>query len=237
MSTADLTLDATSEPFVLRDADREASLALRRPQLLVAGYTGRNASAVDAHIAELAAHGVPAPEHVPSFYPVGPELLVLAPTVLQPSGSSTSGEAEPVLIRAGGELFVGVGSDHTDREVEKTSIPASKLACPKVLGTDVWPLASVIDDWDELRLASTVGADAQRYQDGSVAELRRPEEVLELAAPWIEDPEGDLVLFLGTVPLLDGKFLFTDVFRAQLTDPRRGRELGCAYRINQQEIA
>jgi hypothetical protein len=237
MSTADLTLDPTAEPLVLRDAERGTSLSLRRPQLLVAGYTGRDAAAVDAHIAELAAHGVPAPEHVPSFYPAGRELVVLAPATVEPSGPATSGEAEPVLIRAGGELFVGVGSDHTDREIEKTSIPASKLACPKILGPEVWPLDAVIGHWDLLRLSSAIGADAARYQDGTVAELRPPEEVLELATPWIEDPAADLVLFLGTVPLLHGTFRFTDVFSARLTDPHRGRELRCDYRINQQEIA
>lgn len=237
MSTADLTLDATAEPLVLRDAERGMSVALRQPQLLVAGYTGRDAAAVDAHIAELAAHGVPAPEHVPSFYPAGAELLMLAPGMVEASGPNTSGEAEPVLVRAGGELFVGIGSDHTDREIEKTSIPESKLACPKILGAEVWPLDSVIGHWDDLRLSSTIGTGAERYQDGSVAELRRPEDVLELAAPWIADQEADLVLFLGTVPLLDGTFRFTDVFSAQLTDPRRGRELGCDYRINHKEIA
>jgi 4-hydroxyphenylacetate 3-monooxygenase len=228
--------DAVSRPLVLRDAARGASVTLHRPQVLIAGYTGRDIAAVEAHIAELAAQGVPPPVQVPSFFTAPPASIVLAPGAIETSSVRTSGEAEPVLIRAAdGELFVGVGSDHTDREIERTSIHASKLACPKVLGADVWSLASVIDHWDDLELSSSVDATERRYQSCSVAQLRRPDEVLELAEPWIEEPESELVLFLGTVPLLEGEFVFSDFFRAWLTDAGAGRELACEYHINNQE--
>ena len=120
------------------------------------------------HIQELAAHGIPAPASVPELYVLTSDLLQVAPTVFT-TGHMTSGEAEPVLIRTDtGALYVGIGSDHTDRQVEKTSILASKQACPKVLGRHVWPFHAVAEVWDDLELSSRAGASGSDYQRGTV---------------------------------------------------------------------
>lgn len=46
--------------------------------LVIAGWTGRDAAAVEAHIAELEAIGVPRPATVPCFYRVAAGLLTTA---------------------------------------------------------------------------------------------------------------------------------------------------------------
>ncbi|MFP3340854.1 DUF2848 family protein, partial [Micrococcus sp. SIMBA_131] len=50
-------------------------------RLLNAGYAGRNQEAVQHHIDELAALGVPGPSQVPALYPVSPYLAQQAETV------------------------------------------------------------------------------------------------------------------------------------------------------------
>ncbi|MGD9734348.1 MAG: DUF2848 family protein [Solirubrobacterales bacterium] len=210
-------------------------VVLEDPQLIVAGFTGRDPTAVDAHIAELRELGVPAPPEVPVFFPLPNELLSLAPTVVRVRGGGTSGEAEPVLIRMpDGEIFVGVGSDHTDRELERESLAASKSACAKPLAGVVWPFAEVAPHWDELVLSAQSGADGRPYQRSTLADIREPSDLLGRIEPGEVDPARPVVLYLGTVALEDG-FRFDRVFRAALQDPRSGRELVCAYEIREEE--
>lgn len=218
--------------LTLFDVERDAGIPLDGCEVVVAGYTGRDAELVARHVEELASHGVPEPESIPAFYPVGLESVLVAPATLVAPQGTTSGEAEPVLVRpASGELYLGVGSDHTDREIEKTSIAASKSACAKVIGPELWPWASVADRWDRLELRAAVGSERRPYQDAPLAAIRRPEEILELIEVLLVEPGAPVVIFLGTVPLLDGEFYFGDEFAASLRDPESSRELRCEYRV------
>ena len=96
--------------------------------LTIAGWTGRDAAAVQHHIDELAAIGVAPPSQVPLFYRVSADLLTTAPDI-QVLGEASSGDAEPMLIRAGGKMWIGLGSDHTDRALEAVSVASSKQVC------------------------------------------------------------------------------------------------------------
>jgi hypothetical protein len=202
------------------------------PQIVVAGFTGRDAASVEAHIAELARLGVPRPDAVPAFFDVPSSLLRIAPAAVAVDAPQTSGEAEPVLVRlASGERFVGVGSDHTDRDLERTSLAGSKLACPKVVGAELWPLAEVEAHWDELELVGETGPEAALYQRSTLADLKRPDDILELVWQAGADPRRPLVVFLGTVALEGDGFRYDSAFRARLRDPRSGRELVCRYEV------
>ncbi len=44
------------------------SLQISEPFLVIAGYTGRNAYAVNQHMIELQAHGITPPEMIPMFW-------------------------------------------------------------------------------------------------------------------------------------------------------------------------
>ena len=93
--------------------------------LVIAGWTGRDAATVEHHIAELEAIGVARPRNVPCFYRVGANLLTTA-TTIDVTGTDGSGEVEFVLVSLPHGMYVGVGSDHTDRKVEAYGVTVSK---------------------------------------------------------------------------------------------------------------
>lgn len=210
--TLTFTVAGTGDTVVLTDFD-----------LVVAGYTGRDEASVKKHIDELAEIGVAPPETVPAFYEL-PASLATQEERITVSGSNTSGEVEPVLVRAGGKLYLAVGSDHTDRDIERESVAKSKAACVKPLGGRVVAVAE--PDWDAIAASSTV--DGARYQQGTLSALRVPTDVLAMR----DGSAGrDLVLFCGTLPLLDGGFVAGTDWKLSLTLPD-GTELTHEYSVS-----
>ncbi|MBX5492980.1 MAG: DUF2848 family protein [Chloroflexi bacterium] len=196
-------------------------------RLLIAGYTGRDQAAVARHIAELREHGIPAPERTPALYALAPDRLTTAERI-DVVGRETSGEAEFVLLAVGGELYIAVGSDHTDRALERHHVARSKQVCPKPISRAVWRWAEVRDGWDRCQLRSTV--DGTPYQEGSVAELLPPDAILALVRERVGDALEGSAIFCGTLPLLGGAFRCGAQFTAVLAHPD-GRELRCAYTV------
>lgn len=199
----------------LRVLGQPEPLVIRPDRLVVAGYTGRDEQAVAAHIQELAAIGVPRPTTVPVFWDLDPALLTTAELVEVRSGE-TSGEVEPVLIRHEGRHYLAVGSDHTDRRLERRDIAAAKATCPKPVGPEAAALGPDLAalDWDALAVSSW--ADDRDYQHGVARDLRHPAELLELMTAVLGEETGDLLLFCGTVPLLGGEFHCGSRWRVRL---------------------
>ncbi|WP_238420655.1 DUF2848 family protein [Gordonia sp. 'Campus'] len=184
---------------------------------LVAGYTGRDEAAVRHHIDELAAIGVAPPPEVPMFYPVEPG-SVTSDEVTEVHGRETSGEVEPVLLRRKGRWYLGIGSDHTDRKLETVDIGDSKRACPKPIGSQIAEITSWDEfDWDACHARSWV--DGRLYQDGSLAGLRTPQNLLGILGEREGDDGADLLCFAGTLPLLDGTFVYGTRWDLELTLP------------------
>lgn len=183
--------------LTLHDTDGPRHAAVPVGRLIIAGWTGRDRAAVQEHINELAALGVRPPETVPVFYRVAAARLTTAGAI-ECSGGRSSGEAEFVILCHGGRLWVGVGSDHTDREVEAYGITVSKQMCDKPVAAEFWPLADVAGHWDQLRLRSW--ADGVPYQDGLVSAMLDPRALMEACGGL---GEGD-VLFGGTLPVQGG---------------------------------
>src|SRR5882762_4217023 len=113
----------------------------------------RTAAAVQHHIDELAALGVPAPSTVPLFYRVAGQQLTQG-AAIEVVGEGSSGEVEPVLIAMADGLWLGIGSDHTDRAAEAYSVALSKQLCPKPLGDALWRFEELAGHWDALVLRS-----------------------------------------------------------------------------------
>jgi hypothetical protein len=207
---------------------------VRFSKLIMAGYTGRNQAEAQAHIDELKAHGIPAPERIPTLYACAPALLTTGEEIAV-LGHDTSGEAEFVLFpsETEGELLVGVGSDHTDRALETTDIPRAKQLCAKTVSREVWRLADVVDHWDDLILRSWVGDGSAEtlYQEGPLARLLSPEGILATVATNTSEQVAEAVVFSGTLPILGGVFLPAPFFQTELADPIRGRSLRCGYRV------
>ncbi|MEM7711866.1 MAG: DUF2848 domain-containing protein [Pseudomonadota bacterium] len=192
--------------------------------LVVAGWTARDAAAVAHHIAELAAIGIPAPSATPLFYRVGVDLLTQADRI-EVLGPDTSGEVEPLILRAGGRLWLGLGSDHTDRALERVSVAAAKQACPKPVCRELWPLDALADRLDALELRAEI-AEAEAwvtYQEGTLAAIR---PLLDLVAA--ADLAEGAAMLCGTLAARGGVRPAAR-FRATLTDPVTGEALSMAY--------
>jgi hypothetical protein len=99
---------------------------------IIAGWTGRDPTAVEKHVRELEALGVKRPASTPIFYRVGAARLTTG-TEIEAVGTKSGGEVEFVLLQHDGRLWVGAGSDHTDREVEAYGVTVSKQMCDKPL--------------------------------------------------------------------------------------------------------
>jgi 4-hydroxyphenylacetate 3-monooxygenase len=212
----------------LRVVGEERAVAVTPREIVIAGFTGRDQDAVRRHVEELAREGVPRPTEVPAFYRVDAGLLTTASTITVRSGR-TSGEAEPVLICATDGWYVGLGSDHTDRDLEREDIERSKAACPKVIATEVLPYEFAAARWDDLRLRSWSSSWSAPYQDGSAGELLPIPELLEKLGAT--DVTEGTVVFCGTVGLATDGFVFGDEFRAELELPGEQR-IALSYRID-----
>lgn len=205
--------------------------------LVVAGFTGRDKAAVDAHIRELAAEGVQPPESVPAFYVMTPDLLSDA-TCIEASSAEESGEAEPVLLCRTDRWYVALGSDHTARDLERTDIGQSKRACPKPISSEVWPYEEVSDHWDRLLLRSWVLKDGRKvlYQEARLAELTPVPEIVEAFQREAREQTGDVAIFLGTVPLQTEGFVFSESYSVELADPVTGRNLSFSYQVSNAQL-
>ncbi len=182
---------------------------------------------MEKHIAELEALGVPRPASVPVFYRVSAARLTTSGTI-EVLGSASSGEAEFVLIRAGGALWVGAGSDHTDRSVETYNITVSKQMRDKPLAGEVWPYGSVREHWDKLILRSWAvsGGKRELYQEGAVSALLPPEELMA------QHPLADgSVMFGGTLPAIGG-VRTAERFEFELHDPVGIRSIRHGYNVH-----
>lgn len=210
----------------------ELTLALGRCETLVAvhtaivaGWTGRDRAALEEHMAELEALGVSRPSTAPIFYRVSASRLATGTEI--ESTASSSGEVEPVLLRHEGELWVGVGSDHTDRELESYSVAASKQLCDKPIAHELWPYEEVSGHWDQLILRSQISIEggAALYQEGPLEALLPPSELLVLATPALED---GALMFCGTIAARGGIRPASE-FHYELEDPVLGRTIAGRY--------
>ena len=215
------------ERFLQKQRDR---LAVEIDDLIVAGWTGRDAAAIQHHIEELRALGVPAPSAVPLFYRLAVNLLTQT-TRLQVLGPDTSGEVEPVMVCLADGLWVTLGSDHTDRKAETVGVALSKQLCAKVVGTQLWRFEEVAPHWDQLVLRAWAVIDGQRvlYQEGPVAGIRRPEQLIEAYTQGAGLTSPSL-MFCGTLAAIGGVRPGSR-FEMELSDPVLGRRLIHGYDV------
>ncbi len=208
-------------------------------QLIVAGWTGRDPQAILHHISELEALGVPRPSATPLFYRVAANQLTQQ-EVIEVMGGATSGEVEPLVFSHQGCLYVSLASDHTDRRLETHSIALSKQICAKPVARTAWPLHEVAGHWDQLILRSWIreDGDLRLYQQGTLASLRKPAELLEcyfssqeMLARGLTPSSGPidgLAIVCGTVAAIGGIRPSTE-FRMALVDDVLGRTITHRY--------
>ena len=204
---------------------------------IIAGWTARDVAAMEHHIVELEAIGVPRPKRTPMYYRVAAR-RVTTDDRIQAVGGDSSGEVEFIVVNAGGQLWVGAGSDHTDRKVETYGITVSKQMCDKPVAQHLWPLAEVEAHWDRLLLRSRVIIDGNTstYQDGSVASMRRPHELIAQYEKEFGRFGDESLMFCGTLAAIGG-IRPAQRFEFELIDPVLDRSIAHGYDIETLPIA
>ncbi|WP_316178916.1 MULTISPECIES: DUF2848 domain-containing protein [unclassified Bradyrhizobium] len=205
-------------------------------RLVIAGWTGRDPVARDKHIAELEELGIPRPATTPIYYEAAASRLTISDSI-EVSGGESSGEVEFVLVKSGGRLFVGVGSDHTDRKVETYNITVSKQMCDKPVASELWLVDDVAAHWDRLMLRAfaTIGGERVLYQEGALSGMLAPLDLIARRYGEAGLPEGT-AMFGGTFAAKGG-IRSADRFEFELADPVLNRVIRHGYAIAQLAIA
>ncbi len=178
----------------------------RLNKVLIAGWAGRDKAGVQHHIDELQAIGVAPPSETPLFYEVSRDRLNRSGHI-QEVGPNSGGEVELVLWRLGGVLYLGLGSDHTDRALESHSVALSKQICDKPVSDRVIALNDLACPLDDLTLRCNIFEDGDWivYQHGGLNALIAPGDLLDMArARGAISTTDDLAMFCGTLPAIGG---------------------------------
>jgi hypothetical protein len=230
LSEQEALVPGRSLSLILLDKAGGGSRPVTVRNAVIAGWTGRDKAAVEHHIAELAALGVKRPATTPIFYRVAAARLT-TDEAIDATGTTSSGEVEFVLLQTAGRLWVGVGSDHTDREVEAYGVTVSKQMCDKPIAARFWDFAEVAGHWDRLILRSYAieGDRTSLYQEGPVTAMLDP---AELIAGYTDGGAlaEDTLMFCGTLAALGG-VRPADRFEFELEDPVLGREIRHGYDV------
>ena len=205
-------------------------LSLSITGAVIAGWTGRDPVARDKHIAELAAIGIAPPASTPIYYRVSARRLTTAGSI-ECTGTDSSGEVEFVLFGSQGRVFVGVGSDHTDRKVETYNITVSKQMCDKPIAPVVWDFAEVADHWDQIILRSFAWIDGTRvlYQEGPLSGMLPVVDLIQRGFGTPTLPNG-AAMFGGTFAAKGG-IRPAARFDYEIEDPVLKRSIRYGYDI------
>lgn len=211
---------------------RTETLAIRHA--VIAGWTGRDKVALEKHIVELEELGVARPASTPIYYRVAAARFTTAGEI-ESTGPESSGEVEFMILQADGRRWLGVGSDHTDRKVETYGITVSKQMCDKPVAADLWALDEVLPHWDSLLIRSYAVIDGARvlYQQGSVAAMLPPEEIIAGCEPGFSDGTA---MFCGTLAAIGG-IRPAERFEFEIEDPVLGRIIRHGYDVTVLPVA
>ncbi|MEO8856105.1 MAG: DUF2848 family protein [Burkholderiaceae bacterium] len=195
------------------------------------GSATREAAVAVQHQEEVAREGVQIAYHVPAprIYPIDTYALTTEDAI-GVQGPRSSGEVEIVLVQAD-RLYVGVGSDHTERDLERGSIVWSKQASPNILAPTLWDFEEIAGHWDQCVMRSAV--DGRPYQDVGVAAFLSPPDILQILKKRVPGlPARDFVVFCSTIVALNKEFGFGKQWQFELEDPVLKRKIAHTYRLD-----
>ena len=218
--------------FDLLENGRSQECEIAAGDLILAGWTGRDRAALELHINEMEKLGIQRPPSLPVFYRVSAARMTRADAI-EVCGGDSSGEVEFVLIRANGGLWIGAGSDHTDRKVESYGITVAKQMYDKPMAAELWSYGEVADHWDRLSLRAW--ADGELYQEASVSSMLSPAELIANYTGGSGALEDGTVMFSGTISTKGG-LKPAERFKFELEDPVLGRALRHEYTVRELPI-
>jgi hypothetical protein len=213
------------------DANPADILTFEVKKIINAGYTGRNQAEVQKHIDELKEKGIPGPDEIPTYFPKYKERITQEEDIEALDTAGHTGEAEYVLLCTDQEIYVTVGSDHTDRLLEQASIPKAKQHYPNFISRDVWKLSQIRAHFDQIILRSRIEHEGKKiiFQEAPLSAMLSPDDLLERVKKIVIDTDG-LVIYSGTIAA-KADLDCTPVFETELEDPVRNLKLSCSYRL------
>jgi hypothetical protein len=216
--------------FTIDAQDTTTPLTMPIDQAVLAGWTGRDPVARDKHIAELEAIGIARPATTPIYYRIAARRVTISDSI-EVSGGDSSGEAEFFLIGWQGRIFVGAGSDHTDRKVETYSVTVSKQMCDKVVAPVLWEIEELEGHWDQMILRSFAWIDGARvlYQEGTLDSMLPVRELIQRGFGDKGLPDG-CIMFGGTFAAKGG-IRPASRFEFELVDPVLKRMIRHGYDV------
>jgi len=220
--TLDVTIEAPD------GGTRPETFTIRR--MYNFGSATRDPDVAVEHQQEVAKSGIHIAFDVPAprIYPIALHAITTDDEVFVQT-DKTSGEVE-IVIHVADQLYVGVGSDHTDRAMETVSIPGSKQACANHLAPVFWPYEAIRAQWDDCVLRSWV--DGRLYQEVGVDAFLKPEDIVALLRDRVDGvPERDFTIFCGTIVSVDKALGYGADWRYEIDAPGMGRKIGAAYRV------
>jgi hypothetical protein len=229
-------MSSHSLSLALSSRNAEEAVVATIEACVIAGWTGRDALALEKHIVELEALGVKRPASTPIFYRASKQRLLITDQI-EAVGGASSGEVEYVILQLRGQLWVGVGSDHTDREVETYGVTVSKQMCDKPIAPVFWAFEDIRDHWDKLILRSFITTDGNRqlYQEGTLDKMLAPKDLIHRYTGGDHLPEGTM-LFGGTFGAIGG-IRSSPRFDFEIVDDVIGRKISHGYDIVSLPIA
>lgn len=212
-------------------------IPFRPAQALIAGWTARDEAKVRHHIEELEELGVKPPSTVPLYYRVSASLFTTN-ALIETVGPDGAGEVEPVLFDDGDRLWLGVGSDHTDRALEAHSVVLSKQVCAKPVASRVWSFEEVEPHLDRIEFRSWIRNGASEawvlYQEGCAGDVR-PLRQLADASPHARGGgrlAAGTVMMCGTFGVVSGGVRPAPCFRMEMKDPVLDRSIMHEYAVS-----
>ena len=217
--------------FQLLTKSGGSSVEVEVTSLVIAGWTSRDKESMERHMAELEAIGISRPKSAPIFYRVSANQLTQS-SLITVVGEDSSGEVEFFVLGLGDDLWIGGGSDHTDRKVEAYNVTISKQVCAKPLSKSLWRYGDVISHWGDLILRSYAIENSERrlYQEGPVTTMLPMEELVGRYNPDSGDLTPNTLMFCGTLAVLGGVRPMNG-FEIELEDPVMGRTINHQYSI------
>jgi hypothetical protein len=199
------------------------------------GFTMRDPEKMQRHLEECYKLGIKELicERPPLVMPIS-AWAVLTDDHIDVQRPRTSGEVEIVtLADADGTVYVGVGSDHTDRSLEGIDIPWGKQVAPNVVAPVLWRWEDVEPHWDSISMECSVidGGQEVAYQQAMVSEFWTPAEMLQGARESVVPVEGAVILFSGTVVSLEEKLRFAESWTIRMIDPVLDRTIEHTYTV------
>jgi hypothetical protein len=200
-------------------------------EVVAAGWVGRTPADLERHIEEMQQLGVSRPDTVPVFNRVANSRLTQRQAI-EVLGPHSSGEVEFVLVQSKGQLYVGVGSDHSDSRIEMFCMAAAKQVYDKSIAPILWRYDDVISHWDKLILRSYITVDDVRYlyQEGGVDVILHPETLINKYAVDDGKLSEGAVLYGGTFST-NGGVRSGSRFEYELEDPVLNRIIYHQYSV------